>query len=376
MTQKHIAIAAFSLCAMALSGALAGCSSQPHAASAPPETERNLAVIVARRTTVPDWLEAVGTVRAAQTSEVASQVMGNIVEMRAQEGDRVGAGQVLAILDDTQARAAVDRAAAGVTAAKNEVAAGDSDLALAQATLTRYQQLYEKKSVSPQEFDEIKARFDSATARRDIARAGESQATAALTQAQTALGYTRIRAPFAGMVTEKKADVGALASPGMPIFTIEDTRAYRLEATVDERDIHFVRLGQSAPVTIDGLENAQLTGKLVQIIPAADPASHSVLVKIQLPADARLRSGLFGRAHFARGERQALLIPQTAIVERGQIQGVYVLDANQVAGLRYITLGPGAGEDVEVLSGLQDGDKVVAAPGDNELSGKRIAALP
>jgi RND family efflux transporter MFP subunit len=376
MTQKHFAIAAFSLCAMVLSGALAGCSSQPPAASAPPETVRNLAVVVAQKTTVPDWLEAVGTVRAAQTSEVASQVMGNIVEMRAQEGDRVSGGQVLAILDDTQARAAVDRAAAGVTAAKNEVTAADSDLALAQATLTRYQQLYEKRSVSPQEFDEVKARFDSATARRDIARAGESQATAALTQAQTALGYTRIRAPFAGVVTEKKADVGTLASPGMLIFTIENTRAYRLEATVDESDIHLVRLGQSAPVTIDGLENAQLTGKLVQIVPAADPASRSVLVKIQLPADARLRSGLFGRAHFARGERQALRIPRTAVVERGQIQGVYVLDANQVAGLRYITLGPSAGENVEVLSGLQDGDKVVAAPGDKELSGKRIAALP
>ncbi len=376
MTQKKSATTALFLCATALSGALAGCSSQPPAASAPPETVRNLAVAVAHKTTVPDWLEAVGTVRAAQTSEVASQLMGNIVEMRAQEGDRVSGGQVLAILDDTQARAAVDRAAAAVTAAKNEVTAADSDLALAQATLTRYRQLYEKKSVSPQEFDEIKARFDSAAARRDMARAGESQATAALTQAQTALGYTRIRAPFAGVVTQKKADMGTLASPGMPLFTIEDTRAYRLEATVDESDIHLVRAGQSAPVTIDGLENAQLTGKLVQIVPAADPASRSVLVKIQLPTDARLRSGLFGRAHFARGERQALLIPRSAVVERGQIQGVYVLDANQVAGLRYITLGPSAGENVEVLSGLQDGDKLVAAPGDDELSGKRIAALP
>ncbi len=376
MIQKKFATTALFLCAMALDGALAGCSSQPPAATAPPETVRNLAVAVAHKTTVPDWLEAVGTVRAAQTSEVASQVMGNIVEMRAQEGDRVSGGQVLAILDDTQARAAVERAAAAVTAAKNEVAAAESDLALAQATQARYQQLYEKKSVSPQEFDEIKARFDSATARRDMARAGESQATAALTQAQTALGYTRIRAPFAGVVTQKKADVGTLASPGTPLFTIEDTRAYRLEATVDESDIHLVRAGQSAPVTIDGLENAQLTGKLMQIVPAADPASRSVLVKIELPADARLRSGLFGRAHFARGERQALLIPRGAVVERGQIQGVYVLDATQVAGLRYITLGPSAGENVEVLSGLQDGDKLVAAPGDNELSGKRIAALP
>ncbi|MGO9640358.1 MAG: efflux RND transporter periplasmic adaptor subunit [Candidatus Acidiferrales bacterium] len=375
MSQKNRAIAMFTVLVTALSGALAGCTNAPRAANAPPETVSNVAVIVAQKTTVPDWLEAIGTVRAVQTSEVASQVMGNIIEIRAQEGDRVNSGQVLAVIDDTQLRSAVDRATAAVTAARNEVTATDSDLALAQETLKRYQQLYEKKSVSPQEFDEIKARCESAEARRDMARAGQSQASAALTQAQTALGYTRIRAPFAGVVTEKKADVGTLASPGVSIFTMEDTRSYRLEVTVDESDIRLVRVGQAAPVTIDGLDNTPLSGKVAQIVPAADPASHSFLVKIGLPADARLRSGLFGRAHFARGERQALLIPRNSVVERGQIQGVYVLNANQIAELRYITLGNSAGENVEVLSGLQDGDKLVAAPGDLELGGKRIANL-
>ena len=167
-----------------LSGALAGCSSERRAEPHAPETVSNVSVIVAHKTTVPDWLEAVGTVRAAQTSQVASQMMGNIVEMRAHEGDRVQSGQVLAMIDDAQPRSAVDQATAAVTAAEKEVSAADSDLALAEATLKRYQQLYEKKSVSPQEFDEIKARYQSAEARRDMARAGQAQANAALTQAQ------------------------------------------------------------------------------------------------------------------------------------------------------------------------------------------------
>jgi RND family efflux transporter MFP subunit len=336
----------------------------------------NASVIVAQKTTVPDWLEAVGTVRAAQTSQVSSQIMGNIVEIRAHEGDRVQRGEVLAIFDDAQPRFAVDQAKAAVTAAENEVSVADSDLALAGSTLKRYQQLYEKKSVSPQEFDEIKARYQSAEARRDVTRAGQAQANAALAQAQNSLGYTRIGAPFAGVVTEKKADPGTLASPGMSIFTIEDTHSYRLEVTVDEGDIRLVHVGQAAPVTIDALGNIQLSGKVVQIVPAADPASRSFLVKIGLPADARLRSGLFGRAQFARGERPALLIPRTSLVERGQLQGVYLLDANQIAGLRYVTLGKSAGEKVEVLSGLQDGDRLVAAPGERELAGKRIAIWP
>jgi RND family efflux transporter MFP subunit len=259
-----------------------------------------------------------------------------------------------------------------VSAAEKEVSAADSDLALAAATLKRYQQLYEKKSVSPQEFDEIKSRYQSAEARRDKARAGQVQASAALTQAQNSLGYARIRAPFAGIVTEKKVDAGSLASPGMPIFTMEDTRAYRLEVTVDESDIALVHVGQAASVTIDAREDAQLHGKVVQIVPAADPASRSFLVKVELPAETRLRSGLFGRARFPRGERSALLIPRTSLVERGQLQGVYVLDANQIAWLRYVALGQSTGEQVEVLSGLQDGEKLVDAPGDRELSGKRI----
>jgi RND family efflux transporter MFP subunit len=376
MNHKTHIIKVFYVLIMALGGVLAGCTNERRAATAPPETLSNVSVIAVQKTTVPDWLEAVGTVRATQTSQVSSQLMGNIVEIRAHEGDRVQRGQVLAVLDDAQARSGTDQATAALNGAEKEVSAADSDFALAEATLKRYQQLYEKKSVSPQEFDEIKARYQSTEARRDMARAGQVQANAGLTQARTSLGYTRIHAPFAGVVTEKKVDAGTLASPGMPIFTIEDTRSYRLEVTVDESELRLVRVGQVSSGTIDALGNVQLPGKVVQIVPAADPASRSFLVKVELPADVRLRSGLFGRARFSRGERSALLIPRTSLVERGQLQGVYVLDANQIAGLRYVTLGKSTGGQIEVLSGLQDGEKLVVVAGDRNLSGKRIAIRP
>ena len=168
---------------------------------------------------------------------LASQMMGNIVEIRAHEGDRVQRGQVLAIIDDSQPRAAVDRATAADLAAEQQLAGADSDLALAESTLKRYQTLYEKKSVSPQEFDEVKARQQAALARRDMAKAGQAQAQGSIGQAHTSLDYTQIRAPFDGVVTEKKADSGTLASPGMPLFTVEDVRRYRLEATVNESDL-------------------------------------------------------------------------------------------------------------------------------------------
>jgi RND family efflux transporter MFP subunit len=240
--------------------------------------------------------------------------------------------------------------------------------------LRRYQTLYQRKSVSPQEFDEVKARQQSALSRREMARAEQVQAKAVLSQARTSLDYSRIRAPFDGVVTEKKMDPGTLVSPGMPIFTVEDVRRYRLEATINESDLRYLRTGQQVPVVIDALGNAELAGRVVEIGPAADAASRSFLVKVELPRDPGLRSGLFGRAQFSRGERQALRIPRSAVLDRGQLQGVFVLDQNKVAGLRYVTLGKVSGHNVEVLAGLQNGERLVAAPGDLDLNGKRIEA--
>jgi multidrug efflux system membrane fusion protein len=353
-------------------GSLAGCSSEQTRTTPSPEAVRNIPVLVVQQANVPDLLEAVGTVRAAQTSDAASQMMGNIVEIRAHEGDHVQRGQVLAVIDDSQPRAAVDRATAAGLAAQQQLVGADSDLALAESTLKRYQTLLERKSVSPQEFDEVQARQQAALARREVAKAGQAQAQAVLSQARTSLDYTRIRAPFEGVVTEKNADTGTLASPGVPIFTVEDVRRYRLEATVNENDLQYVRTGQPVAVAIDALGDAGLSGKVVQIVPAADSASRTFLVKIDLPTDTRLRSGLFGRGQFSRGVRQALLIPRSAVVERGQLQGIYVLDQNQVARLRYITLGKPSGDQVEVLAGLQDGERLVAKPGAADLNGKPI----
>ena len=350
----------------------AGCSKERQSVSEAPETVSNVSLVSAQSANIADIVEAVGTLRAAETSQLAAQMMGNIVEIRVREGDHVQRGQVLAVIDDAQPRAALDHATAAEMAAQQEISSSESDLSLAEATFKRYQTLFDRKSVSAQEFDEIKARYQAAQTRREIARAGQSQAKAALQQARTALSYAHIVAPFDGLVTEKKADVGTLASPGMPIFTVEDLRRYRLEATVNETDLRFVRQGQQVPVSIDAIGDRELKGKVVEIVPAADPGSRTFLVKIELPSDPALRSGFFGRAQVTRGERTALLVPRAAIVERGQLQGIYVLDQNRVVGLRYITLGKPSAQHVEVLAGLQLGEMLVGDPGGRELSGKRI----
>ena len=216
MKRRSHASAAFSILIVLFGAGLSGCTNAQKVEIRAPETLSDVPMMVAHKTAVPDLLEAVGTVRAAQTSQIASQMMGTIRDIRVEEGDRVQAGQILATIDDSQPRAAVDQATAAVAAAEKEVSSADSDLALAEATLKRYQQLFDKKSVSPQEFDEIKARRQSAESRRDMARAGEAQANAALAQARTSLAYALIHAPFAGAVTEKKLTPARWLCPACP----------------------------------------------------------------------------------------------------------------------------------------------------------------
>ena len=361
---------------LALVVSLSGCSTEQNVNANTPAVIRGLTVTTAATATVPDVLEATGTVRAYQTSQLASQATGTITEVRVREGDRIRRGQILATVDQSVASAALDRAAANQAAAANELTAAESDLTLAESTLSRYQALVDKQIVSRQQFDEIKARRDSAVAHRDLARASQLQAKAMVSEARAALDFTRVLAPFDGIVTERKLDPGAMANAGQPILTVEDVSRYRLEVSVNENDLHFAHLHEHVPVSIDALGSDDLNATVTQIVPAADVASRTFIVKVELPPDKAMRSGLFGQARFSRGERSSMLIPQSAVFARGQLQGVYVLDQSGIASLRYVTLGRVTSAQVEVLAGLQSGERVVAKPGELDLAGKRIEAQP
>ena len=350
-----------------------GCSSGRKADASTPEVVR-LNIITAKASTVPDVLEAVGTVRAFQTSQLSSQATGTITQVRVREGDWVHRGEVLATLDQSAPSAALERTLATEVASANELAAAESDLTLAESTLARYQTLSEKQIISRQQFDEVKTRQQSAVAHRDMARAAQLQAKAAVAEARAVLDFTRIVAPFDGIVTERKLDSGALASPGLPILTVEDVSRYRLEASVNENDLRYVHLGDRIPVAIDALPNTALTGRVVQIVPAADETSRSFVVKLELSGNKDVRSGLFGHAQFSRRRNFALLLPQSAIVNRGQLHAAFVIDQSGIANLRYVTLGHAFENQVEILAGLQAGERVVAEPGELDISNKRIEA--
>jgi RND family efflux transporter MFP subunit len=281
------------------------------------------------------------------------------------------------VLDDAALRSQVEQAQAGVKAALNMQAAAQTNAALAASTLNRYKQLESEKSVSPQEMDEMSRRAEGAAASLEAMCAQTDAARAQEGGARTMLGYTHLVAPFAGVVTKRMADPGTMASPGVPLLQVDQAGALQLDATVDESAIGAIHKGMKVQVAVDGEASTSgtgtnLAGTVAEIVPAADPSSHSFLVKIDLSSSSHMRAGMYGTAEFANGARQAILIPRSAVVVRGSLSSVYVLDSLGIAQLRYITLGAALGNLVEVLSGVSAGEKLVDAPSDRDLAGKRI----
>lgn len=348
------------------------CSSDKGSEAQKPENAGKVGVVKVSNATIPDVITAVGTVQAAETAQLAPQIMGTVVAVHVREGDPIRAGQVLVSIDPAQSKAALEGAQAALAASEHQLAAAQTQQKLAEETLTRYDMLFQRKSVSPQEYDEVKARAQAAAASAEAARAQRSQSKAAVAQAQSGFNYTSIRAPFNGVVIERRVDPGALASPGAPVMTVESNGRFRLEATVDEANLRFVHMGETVPVSLDAYPGESLNGKVAQIVPAADPASRTFLVKLELPSSTFVRSGLFGRTQFPRGERTAILIPSASVVRRGALVGVFTVGHNQLAELRYVTLGNPVGDRIEVLSGLSPNEVVVSSPGDRELGGKQV----
>lgn len=350
---------------------LAGCHSKEPSQPAAIETV-TARVVESQQQQVPVSLRSTGTVHARQTAVVSAQVMGRIQQVLVREGDSVRAGQTLAVLDDASLRAAVLQAQAGVKAAESQQAAAESSAKLAASTLERYKQLEAQKSVSPQEMDEVSRRSQAAESQLNAVRAQADAARAQESSAHTMLGYTRLVAPFGGVVTTRMADPGTMAAPGVPLLQVDQAGALELDASVDESAIGAIHKGMKAPVSIDGVSPDQIAGTVEQIVPAADPTSHSFTVKISLPSSSKLHAGMYGAAQFANGMRQAILVPRSAVVMRGSLACAYVLGSDGIAQLRYLTLGAQHGDMVEVLSGISAGEKLVDAPADRELAGKRI----
>lgn len=346
------------LAPLALSALLSACGKAPEAQPQPAPKSWDLAVVKVATAGLPIDYTTVGSVVSDQRIEVTSRMSGYIHELLVREGDRVRRGQIIARLDGADVEGSIRQSRAGVGAAS-------SALADAQIDFERFQRMYERASVSENEWRKVRLK-------RDAARESLNQAQAAQDTANAQRAYVDIRSPDDGVVVARLKQAGDLAAPGAPMLTLEVGRALLFETSVSEAHVAAIAVGSRARVKIDALTQV-FEGTVSRVVPSGDPVTRSYLVKVALPETAGLMPGMFGRASFAVGDSPSLLVPAQALVERGGLRGVFLVDEAGLARFRWLRTGREWPDRIEVTAGLAAGERIVAAVDPGLREGDRIA---
>lgn len=338
---------------------LTGCGEKaaPVAAQVKRPILSGVSIATLASTRVDEFYEATGTVRAANTIYVASRVMGSVTSLLVKEGDAVEKGRLLLTIDDRDVVQKVKAAEAGYQEATKALEAAKQNRELTDITHRRYQKMYDEKAISGQEMDQFETQKKLAGLEYERVQEMLSRTAAGLSEAKIYLGFASIVSPVKGIVTEKKIEVGGMAVPGMPLLTVENRAAFHAEVTVDESLSGKLRVGAPVLVSIEAI-GRQIPGKITEILPAVDPLSRSFTVKVSLSGDG-LRSGLYAKMRIASGKKEIILAPRSAIVEKGQLTGVYAVDGQDVVTYRLVRTGKEYDGHLEILSGLKPNDRII-----------------
>ncbi|MEN6540677.1 MAG: efflux RND transporter periplasmic adaptor subunit [Mizugakiibacter sp.] len=338
-------------------------------------------------------LDATGYVTARRQATVSAQITGTLTEVLIEEGDRVKAGQVLARLDDTAQRANLATAEAGLAAAQALLGQYQAQLAQARRDLVRQQDLIGRKLTSQQALENARTQVETLTAQLAAQRGQIELARAQVRGAQVQLDYTVVRAPFAGVVTDKAAQVGEIVSPlsagggftRTGVGTIVDMDSLEIEVDVNEAYIGRVKAGQPVAAVLDAYPDWKIPAEVIAIIPAADRSKATVKVRIALKAkDPRIVPDMGVKVSFleepsARGATAqapaGVLVPASALVQRDGRDVVFVIDGER-ARRRAVTPGQAFADMRQITGGLDVGERVVRAPPAELADGARIAVPP
>ncbi|CAN1208679.1 Efflux transporter periplasmic adaptor subunit [Tumidithrix helvetica PCC 7403] len=345
--------------------------------------------VIVRTQTIPDTLELSGTIHPVEQAVLSTRVMGRITQISLEAGDRFHKGDILAQIDVVDMAAQTNQAQFGVAQAEADLSRSRATLSqleaqrlemqatlrLAQVNQRRMAQLQKEGAISQSQLDEVNTRAEETSARLAQSESGIQQAQAAIAQSQAAVNrsesgvaaaaasesYGTVIAPFDGAVVQKLAYEGEMAAPGTALLKVENPNRLQLEISVPEENLRFVRIGQSVQVRVDAI-GASFTATIQQIVPTSDATSRSFLVKVPIPTAVNrgIISGMFGRIELPRGTRKSIFIPSNALLRRGQLEGVYVTQPKSpTALLRWVKTGKERDGQVEIVSGLVEGDRVI-----------------
>ncbi len=331
----------------------------------------NAKIILVGGSNVDRDYEVSGKVTAKNNARIAARIMGYVTSVNANVGDYIQAGQILAIISDNELQSSKAQAEAGIREAKTA-------LQNIQKDYNRISALYDKGSATQKELDDI-------STQKDVMLAKIKQAEEGKRQIETTLTYTRIKAPFSGMITEKHIQGGELTSPGKTLFHIESNRTFQVEAMIPESQISAIKKGKEVNVIIKSTR-AKIKGTINEFSQSSTNTGGQFLVKVNLNKkdvnNTKLFSGMYVKLRIPKEQNDSstgidkkILVDQSAIIHKGQLTGIYTLSSDNQAVLRWIRLGAQYDQQVEVLSGLSIGENYLISTDGRLLNGVKVNVI-
>ncbi|WP_435099489.1 efflux RND transporter periplasmic adaptor subunit [Arhodomonas sp. AD133] len=312
-----------------------------------PVLSSELATVAVSRRDVVDWRAFDGLVEAVTRSTVTAQTSGTVTALHVDVHDFVPADELIVEIDDTVQRAEVESARAALAEA-------EATLSDARARYLRMRDLLDREAVAQSEFDRVAAAYHAAQARVKAAEAS-------LRQAEQQLDYTRIRAPYPGVVVARHVERGESVRPGSPLMTGLSLERLRVSVHVPQRFAEAVRECSSAIVSLP--DGQLLESRALTFFPVADEATHDFEVRVNLPAGKHgLYPGMAIEVRLPQGRRSALLVPHASVLYRSELRAVYVIGEDGGPRLRQVRLGPRRDDEVEILAGLSTGERIAVDP--------------
>jgi len=328
---------------------LTGCGGES-TSDEPGEGAVTVNAVEAHLSAVPQVYRYSGTVQGTRKVHLSTRVTGRIQELSVEIGDRIARGQILARIDGGTLKAQRDQMRAALEENRTE-------LESARIHLDRMSVLFETDSATLKELEDATTRHAGALAR-------QTGLEAKLAEVRDALGYTEIVSPLDGSVVGREMEPGDLSTPGRTILVVEDMARLEVVANVPEGDIHLVDVGDTVRVEVGNDSGTVFNARVAQVNPSGQQASRQFEVTVVLDdtaVDAGVMSGMFARLIMRKGAREAITVPESAIIRRGQLTGLFTIDAGQRLTLRWVRTGRAFDEQIEVTSGLAAGELYVAS---------------
>ena len=314
-----------------------------------------------KRADMSEQMTVVGNLIGAATVESVPKVAGRLEAVSVRLGDRVSRGQQLAKIEDQELREQIRQAQASFEVSAATIRQREADLNLAKSNLDRSRNLYDRQLIPKQTYDDADARYQAAAAQLDLAKAQHAQAQARLDELKINLSNTVIASPVNGFVGKRTLDPGAWVTPNSAFLSVVDIGVVRIVANVVEKDLRRIAAGQQADVEVDAFPGEKFAGRVARVAPVLDPATRTAQMEVEIQnPQFRLKPGMYARVNFTVERRpNTLVMPANALVDVQGKRGVFRPSDGDIAKFHPIEVGLMDEHQVEIASGLSEGDRIV-----------------